>query len=153
MPVVRKFAHGRSGRVPADCKFARRVLGHAAVPDWPWAPPLHEFSRRYAPRYARVQADLQGLCQCPALTERVTTTVHWSAEVPIVDLDKLPLLLTVEEAAKVMRISRTGAYNAVAEGVVPAIRIGRTIRIPRDRLVATLGLAGPPAERSQFSRE
>lgn len=57
------------------------------------------------------------------------------------DLDQLPLLLTVEEAAAVMRISRTGAYNAVAEGAVPAIRIGRTIRIPRDRLAEMLGLA------------
>jgi len=57
-----------------------------------------------------------------------------------VDLDQLPLLLTVEEAAAVMRISRTGAYNAVAEGAVPAIRIGRTIRIPRDRLAEMLGL-------------
>ena len=56
------------------------------------------------------------------------------------DLDQLPLLLTVEEAAVVMRISRTGAYNAVAEGAVPAIRIGRTIRIPRDRLAEMLGL-------------
>jgi len=57
-----------------------------------------------------------------------------------VDLDQLPLLLTVEEAAKVMRISRTGAYNAVAEGAVPVIRIGRAIRIPRDRLAEVLGL-------------
>ena len=64
------------------------------------------------------------------------------------NMDQLPLLLTVEEAAKVMRISRTGAYNAVAEGAVPAIRIGRTIRIPRDRLVASLGLAGPSGERA-----
>jgi excisionase family DNA binding protein len=57
-----------------------------------------------------------------------------------VDLDQLPLLLTVEEAGKVMRISRTGAYDAVAEGALPAIRIGRTIRIPRDRLAEMLGL-------------
>ena len=54
--------------------------------------------------------------------------------------DQLPLLLTVEEAAAVMRISRTGAYNAIAEGTVPSVRIGRSIRIPRDRLVAALAL-------------
>jgi excisionase family DNA binding protein len=51
--------------------------------------------------------------------------------------DELPLLLTVEEAAQVMRVSRNGAYNAVAEGMVPSIR---TIRIPRDALASTLGL-------------
>jgi excisionase family DNA binding protein len=39
-----------------------------------------------------------------------------------------------------MRVSRNGAYNAVAEGTVPSIRIGRTIRIPRDALAAMLGL-------------
>jgi excisionase family DNA binding protein len=60
---------------------------------------------------------------------------------PLVTLDELPLLLTVEEAAQVMRLSRNGAYNAVAEGVIPSIRIGRTIRIPRDALAAVLGLA------------
>jgi excisionase family DNA binding protein len=59
----------------------------------------------------------------------------------LVTLEELPLLLTVEEAARVMRVSRNGAYNAVAEGVIPSIRIGRTIRIPRDALAAALGLA------------
>jgi excisionase family DNA binding protein len=58
----------------------------------------------------------------------------------LVTLDELPLLLTVEEAAQVMRLSRNGAYNAVADGVIPSIRIGRTIRIPRDALAAALGL-------------
>lgn len=55
-------------------------------------------------------------------------------------LDELPLLLTVEEAARVMRLSRNGAYNSVAEGAIPSIRIGRSIRIPRDALATALGL-------------
>lgn len=65
-------------------------------------------------------------------------------------LDDLPLLLTVGEAAKLMRVSRNGAYNAVAEGAVPSIRIGRNIRIPRDALASILGInrdqAGPADE-------
>jgi excisionase family DNA binding protein len=72
------------------------------------------------------------------------TTGDWfvdAIEGALVTLDELPLLLTVEEAAQVMRVSRNGAYNAVAVGVIPSIRIGRTIRIPRDALAATLGLA------------
>jgi excisionase family DNA binding protein len=64
-------------------------------------------------------------------------------------LDELPLLLTVEEAAQVMRVSRNGAYNAVAEGMVPSIRIGRTIRIPRDALASTLGLNANLGERDE----
>jgi excisionase family DNA binding protein len=51
-------------------------------------------------------------------------------------LDHLPLLLTVEEAASVLRIGRNGAYAAVSEGVLPSFRIGRRIRIPRSALVA-----------------
>jgi excisionase family DNA binding protein len=65
-------------------------------------------------------------------------------------LDELPLLLTVEEAARLMRVSRNGAYNAVAEGRVPSIRIGRTIRIPRDALAAALGLEAPRGGSDQI---
>lgn len=40
-------------------------------------------------------------------------------------------LLTVPEAAKVLRISRNLAYELVARQELPAIRLGRVIRIPR----------------------
>jgi excisionase family DNA binding protein len=43
-------------------------------------------------------------------------------------------LLTVQEAAEFLRISRNSAYELVARGEVPAIRLGRTIRIPRSLL-------------------
>ncbi|WP_068021038.1 helix-turn-helix domain-containing protein [Rhodoplanes sp. Z2-YC6860] len=41
-----------------------------------------------------------------------------------------PHVLTVEEWAARMRISRTAAYAAIRNGDVKVIRIGRTIRIP-----------------------
>ena len=41
------------------------------------------------------------------------------------------MLLTVPEAAKVLRISRNLAYELVARGEIPAIRLGRVIRVPR----------------------
>lgn len=41
------------------------------------------------------------------------------------------ILLTVPEAAKVLRISRNLAYELVARGEIPAIRLGRVIRVPR----------------------
>jgi excisionase family DNA binding protein len=47
-------------------------------------------------------------------------------------------LLTVKEAAKLMRIGRDMTYALVAEGKIPAIRLGRHIRIPRASLVAHL---------------
>jgi excisionase family DNA binding protein len=52
----------------------------------------------------------------------------------------LPLLLKVEEFARLGRISRSLAYERVSAGEIPAIRVGRTWRIPRDRAMRFLGL-------------
>ena len=59
------------------------------------------------------------------------------------DLDTLPEMLRVEEAAEVLRISRSRAYGEVAtfqrtggaEGL-PSIRIGRCLRVPKRALLA-----------------
>ena len=56
------------------------------------------------------------------------------------------LLLTVREAAKLMRIGRDMAYALVAEGKIPSVRLGRHIRIPRASLIAHLRAE---AERSR----
>ena len=56
---------------------------------------------------------------------------------------KLPVVLTVEEAAKALRISRGAAYEAVRTGEIPSVRLGRTIRIPRCRLLDLLGETAP----------
>lgn len=44
------------------------------------------------------------------------------------------LTLTVEEAAETLGISRAFAYEAVASGDIPCIRIGRRILIPKAAL-------------------
>ena len=46
-----------------------------------------------------------------------------------------PLLLKVNEAAKLLQIGRDRIYELVASGRLPALHFGRTIRIPRDALV------------------
>lgn len=58
----------------------------------------------------------------------------------------VPACLTVEEAAAVMRIGRGSAYAGVNEFLdsggaagIPAIRIGRKIRVPFAALEALLG--------------
>ena len=61
---------------------------------------------------------------------------------------ELPVRLTmsVEEAAIVLGISRTFAYEAVARGEIPCIRIGRRILVPRvalNRLLESAGVDGP----------
>jgi len=58
----------------------------------------------------------------------------------------LPDFLTVEEAARVLRIGRTSAYAQAAryeetdgaEGL-PVVRVGRLLRVPRARLEAFAG--------------
>lgn len=45
-----------------------------------------------------------------------------------------PLVLTVSEAADVLRISRAKAYRLVAAGELPAVRVGATLRVPLDAL-------------------
>jgi excisionase family DNA binding protein len=45
-----------------------------------------------------------------------------------------PLVLTVEEAAALLRVSRGLAFAAVRAGTIPHLRIGRRILIPRSAL-------------------
>lgn len=50
-------------------------------------------------------------------------------------IDNLPLLLTVHDLASLLRIGRSAAYQLVKDGTVRSIRVGRSIRIPRDALI------------------
>ena len=54
-------------------------------------------------------------------------------------------VLTVEEAAAYLWISRGLAFAAVRDGSLPCVRIGRRILIPRRQLEALLDGATPPA--------
>jgi excisionase family DNA binding protein len=53
-------------------------------------------------------------------------------------LAQLPEVLTVREVAAILRVGRNQLYAAVARGDLPAVRIGRTIRIPRNALTDLL---------------
>lgn len=55
------------------------------------------------------------------------------------NLERLPLMLTVDEAAVVARVNRKTLYRAVRLGEVPAARrLGGVIRIHRDAFLAWL---------------
>ena len=47
-------------------------------------------------------------------------------------------VLTVDEAAVYLRISRGLAFAAVRDGTLPSLRIGRRILVPRRQLEALL---------------
>ena len=53
--------------------------------------------------------------------------------------DRDRLVLTVDEAAYLLNISRGLAYELVARGELPAIRLGRRIVIPRLAMEELLG--------------
>ena len=45
--------------------------------------------------------------------------------------EDIPVMMTVEEFGKLMRISRSSAYAFVRSGLVPTVKVGRLIRISR----------------------
>ncbi len=57
------------------------------------------------------------------------------------------LVMTVEEAGLVLGISRPQAYKMVKKGIIPIIRLGRRIVVPRPALMKMLENAGQKEER------
>ena len=47
-------------------------------------------------------------------------------------------VLTVEETARYLKISRGSAYEACRTGAIPTLKIGRRLLVPRVRLEAIL---------------
>ena len=52
--------------------------------------------------------------------------------------DEPGALLTIEEVARLLRISRGKAYSMAAVGDLPTVTMGRLVRVRRDRLEAWL---------------
>jgi excisionase family DNA binding protein len=46
-------------------------------------------------------------------------------------VDSAHQALKVEEAARLLRISRASAYRRVGDGTIRVVRLGRLIRVPR----------------------
>ena len=67
-----------------------------------------------------------------------------------------PAVLTVEEAARILRIGRSAAYDQArrfiatggAEGL-PAVRLGRCLRVPRQALVRLLAVGDEASDADQ----
>jgi excisionase family DNA binding protein len=70
--------------------------------------------------------------------------------------DEWPAFLTLTEAAAVLRISRSSAYEMAQEGTLPVVKFaGRSYRVPRGALAALAGeqLVSVPAERPPDQQE
>ena len=63
-------------------------------------------------------------------------------------VEGLPILLTVEETATLLRTSRKGVYAMVERGLVPGVtRIGRRVLVRSDELVHWLDQKRAPSPK------
>jgi excisionase family DNA binding protein len=49
-------------------------------------------------------------------------------------MDREPEFLKVPEVAEMLRIARSRAYDLVSNGTIPAVKIGRSLRVSRKEL-------------------
>jgi len=69
-----------------------------------------------------------------------TIVMPTSHRIPSHSLASERLVFTVGEAAELLGISRAFAYELVARGELPVIRLGRRIVVPKAALLAMVGL-------------
>ena len=53
-------------------------------------------------------------------------------------IENIPLVLTVNDVAKVLNVGKNTTYEIIHSGALKSIRIGRQIRISRDALLKYL---------------
>jgi len=61
---------------------------------------------------------------------------------PLGSLGADRLVLTVAEAGQLLGISRAFAYELIARGELPVIRLGRRVVVPKVALLEMVGLGG-----------
>jgi excisionase family DNA binding protein len=65
----------------------------------------------------------------------------------------LPVVLTVDEVAAIMRVDRKTIYGVIARGEMPGVRrLGRSVRLHRDTVLRWLADGQGRAPRSRGSR-
>jgi excisionase family DNA binding protein len=57
------------------------------------------------------------------------------------ELTELPPTISVEQAAKLLGVSRSAAYRAAASGQLPTLAFGRRLRVPTAPLLKMLGVS------------
>jgi excisionase family DNA binding protein len=61
----------------------------------------------------------------------------------------LPAVLTPEEAFGFLRVKRSAGYAAAARGEIPTFRVGRKLRVPRDRLIEMVNGPGKSVDAAE----
>ena len=58
-------------------------------------------------------------------------------------MDKEKLTLTVDETAKCLGIGRNSAYEAIARGEIPVVKVGKRLLVPKAALEFLLAVGQP----------
>jgi excisionase family DNA binding protein len=101
------------------------------------AAPMHADTEVHRCRHPHSRGD-------PPPAQAQPPTSSDAAQDPADTRDQLPEVLKVREAAAILRVGRNQLYEAVARRELRAIRIGRTIRIPKQALLDLLATGSPP---------
>jgi excisionase family DNA binding protein len=62
-------------------------------------------------------------------------------------------LLTVAEVAGILRLPPSTVYELIRRGKLPAVRAGRSLRVPRDALKRWIAGGGVPREEAAAGRQ
>jgi hypothetical protein len=62
-------------------------------------------------------------------------------------IQDLPAAISVEDAGKLVGLSRSAAYRAAARGDIPTFRLGRRLYVPTARLLEMLGISSEDEPR------
>jgi excisionase family DNA binding protein len=61
-------------------------------------------------------------------------------------------VLTIDEVARVLKISKASAYLAVSRGQLPSLRIGKSLRVPEAALARLLADPRPEQRKTRPAR-
>ena len=72
-------------------------------------------------------------------------------------MGKTPLIekafFTMGEAALILGIGRSKAYGMARSGLLPSVRIGKSLRVPADRLRAWIEKKGQESDQREMAQQ
>lgn len=83
---------------------------------------------------------------CPARRQAASPKGDRETDVDEMSAGERVRYLTVAEVADLMRLSRMTVYRLINRGELPAVRVGRSFRVPQDALDAYLRTHSVDAE-------
>lgn len=80
--------------------------------------------------WARIQSRVWPLATSDHSMRRVESVTVTLDKGELMDAQPTPRFMTVSEVAEVMRVSKMTVYRLIHAGELPAIRVGKSFRVP-----------------------